>query len=272
MRVNTSRHNVKYLALDARIAGTQETDTAGTGDTRCLAPVELHAFGYPDKILVGFNIEPDKAVAQRLKGRCRKCTACLRHRGRLWTARAMDETGFSIRTWMGTLTLHPDRQTWARYTAIADLRRRGHDDPSSDAVFQRSVHVIGQEITRFLKRVRKKSRFRYLLVTEAHKSGLPHFHMLLHEYASPILKRDLEKQWVYGFSHWRLVDNDNARQCGYVCKYLTKSALTRVRASADYGTGSIALTTERLTSATRDIQMPTLAQLESHGYLPLSKV
>lgn len=253
MRVNTSRDKVRDIAIEARVTGAVERRFIGPeGPTQCVTPVELHMFGYPDEICVALGTETPRPVAQRVQVRCRVCSACLRHRARLWTARAIDESRASERTWMGTLTLSPDRQTWARYTALAHQERRlGHTDEQT--VFRKSVDLIGKETTRYLKRLRKVAPFRYLLVTEAHKNGLPHFHMLLHEYASPIPKTVLESRWGYGFSHWRLVDVANPRACGYVCKYLSKSALTRVRASQDYGQGFVPLLTARLEAATRRV-------------------
>lgn len=261
MRVNTSRHTVKHLAGDARVTGATRTEFVGDGPTKCSRPVELHMFGYPDKISVAvLGTEPDRAVAQWVHVRCRKCPECLKHRARLWTARAIDETKKSNRTWFGTLTLTPERQTWARYSALANLRRRV-SDVTEDSVFEESVNVIGREITLFLKRLRKVAPFRYLLVTEVHKSGLPHFHMLIHEYAGSISKRKLEDQWSIGFSHWRLVDVGNEQACGYVCKYLSKSAQTRVRGSQNYGQGINPLLTERLLGATREMSS-TIEALE----------
>lgn len=97
---------------------------------------------------------------------------------------------------------------------------------------------IGPEITRYLKRVRKesKSSFRYLLVMEAHKSGLPHYHMLLHEkpFGGEIPKRILKYQWHLGHTDFKLVD-DAQHKAEYMCKYLAKSLLARVRASKGYG-------------------------------------
>lgn len=252
MRVETSRHTVKHLATEARQSGKRESDFAGTGDCRCEDPRCLELTGRPDAVLVAHGIEPDRAVFQEAYVRCRKCAPCLKHRARLWTARAIDETSVSQRTWFGTLTLRPDRQTWARYTALSNLSRRVVE-PTDARIFSESVAVIGEEITRFLKRVRKTTGFRYIVVSERHKSGLPHFHMLLHEYDAQIAKRLLEAQWRYGFSHWRLVNVDQPRQVGYVTKYLAKDALTRVRASFRYGQGHIAPLTERVLQATRAI-------------------
>ena len=251
MRVNTSRHVVKYLAIDARMKGSPVSLWLGEGATRCTRPVELQMFGYPDKLLTAERIERDAAVCHTAYGRCRRCEACLRHRARLWTARAIDETRVSVRTWFGTLTLRPDWQTHARYSALSILERR-QAEVDEDSVFQKSVEVIAPEITRFLKRVRKVAPFRYMLVTEKHQSGLPHFHMLIHEYQGAISKRVLDDRWRYGFSQWRLVPPGDERRCGYVAKYLAKSALTRVRASAGYGSrGASTTLTERLVEATR---------------------
>lgn len=251
MRVNTERLKASHAAYEARVAGSPVLLRIGSGRTQCETPVELHMFGYPDPICVDIGTEPDRAVSQRQYVRCRRCDACMRHRAQLWTARAMDETKVSARTWFGTLTLTPDRQTWARYSALKrmDLRVSEHTEEN---VFLNSVHILGEELTLFLKRLRKVQRFRYLLVTEQHKSGLPHFHMLIHEYAGSLTKRDIEAKWRFGFSHWRLVQPGDEQACGYVCKYLAKSALTRVRASSDYGRLQLQLLTERVNEATRN--------------------
>lgn len=102
--------------------------------------------------------------------------------------------------------------------------------------FKAIAHQLHIEATKWLKRVRAMAGvpLRYLMVTEAHKSGDPHLHILLHEPGQPVTKRILETQWKLGFSHWRLVDRDK-QAAVYACKYLSKSALTRVRASQRYG-------------------------------------
>lgn len=254
MRINTARRTVIAIADEARQQGSSVTLYTGSGNLRCSRPMELHMFGYPDEIMAKLGHERDKPVAQQVHVRCRKCPECLRHRARLWTARAIDETKVSQRTWFGTLTLSPDRQTWARYSAHSILRKGGwgSDELSDNRVFQKSCQVIAPEITRFLKRVRKDTPFRYLLVTEQHKSGLPHMHILVHEFAGSVTKRVLEDKWRYGFSHWRLIPTGDEVMCGYVAKYLAKSALTRVRASERYGQGISALATERILGVTRD--------------------
>ena len=247
MRVNTSRGQVSTLSLDARLTGQAVTDYSGSGPRKCVTPVELHLFGYPDKLLVSFGLETDKAVAQRLMVRCRKCDPCLEHRRNLWTARAIDETRAANRTWFGTLTLAPDRATWARYAAQKRIRQRISEE-SDENLHKETVNQVAPELTRFLKRCRKNSdaRLRYFLVSERHKSGVPHWHILLHEYAGRITKAQLEAAWRYGFSQWRLVDGNHPFVPRYVAKYLAKAALTRVRASRTYGSALGASLTERI--------------------------
>lgn len=255
MRVNTERLKAREKAFQAGVQGSPVLLRIGSGKHQCQRPVELFMFGYPDPLCVSMGTEPNRPVSQRMFVRCRKCEGCLSHRARLWTARAMDETKVSARTWFGTLTLEPGRQTWAKYSALSHLIRRGwsQSEIADSVLFENQCKVIAPEITKFLKRVRKTNRFRYLLVTEAHKSGLPHYHLLIHEYEGSISKRVLEDKWRLGFSHWRLVPPGNEAACGYVCKYLAKSALTRVRASERYGEAAMGLITERVVEATRRI-------------------
>lgn len=181
--------------------------------------------------------------------RCRKCSKCLAKRAKLWTARAIDEIAAANRTWFGTLTLSPEQQF--RFRCLADravtlggTRWRSLDETEQ---FKETVKQINPELTKFLKRARKNSGavLRYLLVTEAHKSGLPHFHLLLHEHEHTATKVVLEAAWKLGFSKFKLVDQDK-RASVYVCKYLAKSAITRVRASGKYGTAGPRLMTDRM--------------------------
>ena len=172
--------------------------------------------------------------------RCRACDACLKARARLWAARANVELQHWPRSWFGTLTLSPDEQFRARVVASQRLRLQGveFEELPGDEQFRELVSSVGRDVTKFLKRVRAqaKTRVRYLLVSEAHKSGLPHFHLLVHESAAPVRKRVLQGQWSLGFSQWKLCDLAEGKQIAwYVSKYLTKSALTRVRASQRYG-------------------------------------
>src|SRR3546814_7109724 len=106
----------------------------------------------------------------------------------------------------------------------------------------------------WLKRVRSVTGvpLLFLLVVKPHDDGCPHFHILMHEQDSPVLKALLEEQWRSGFSHWRLVKNEDPRSVYYACKYLTKSHQTRVRASRRYGQAHlVSRTTERMERVTR---------------------
>jgi hypothetical protein len=160
-------------------------------------------------------------------------------RGRHWRLRAQQECVQAVRTWFATLTLSPEAQF--KFLSVARLRlaKQGldFDNLPSDEQFAYRVWSISPEITRFLKRVRKQSgaKFRYILVAEEHKSGLPHFHMLLHEVSDeqPIRHHVLKSQWLLGFSVFKLIKNPSA--ASYVTKYLTKSNASRVRASINYG-------------------------------------
>ena len=95
--------------------------------------------------------------------------------------------------------------------------------------------ICSRDVTLFLKRVRKNSgaAFRYLVVGEAHKSGVPHYHVLVHEASRvQIPHRLLKDAWQAGFSDFKLAD---AKAAGYVAKYISKDVAARVRASAHYG-------------------------------------
>lgn len=192
--------------------------------------------------------KPSKITTAYVSVRCRKCTECLRKRAKLWTARAIDEIAASQRTWFGTLTLRPQEQFIARVKADKAASKAGSawQSLTPDEQFKDIVKQINPELTRWIKRVRKNTgaSLRYLLVSEAHKSGDPHFHILLHEHEGRAVKAKLEETWKLGFSHWRLCDRDK-KAAIYACKYLAKSAITRVRSSAKYGTAGPRLATDR---------------------------
>ena len=169
---------------------------------------------------------------------CRRCPGCKKHRQKLWQARAHDEIRLANRTWFGTLTFAPEVQIAGLFEARAYARKRGLGD--FDALGRAEQHRILSgiqypHVQRFFKRLRAGgAKFRYLLVAEEHKSGLPHFHVLLHEKTDTMPKASLEAQWRAGFSHWRLVSGGK-RSVWYVCKYLAKDIPTRVWNSHAYG-------------------------------------
>lgn len=190
-----------------------------------------------------YGTATERPVMTELEVPCRKCDNCLRRRAAHWRMRANSEWQAASRTWFGTLTLRPDihfrvtaecRLRWAKALEPED---RDFDTFPPERQFAERHSVISKEITRFVKRIRESSgaELRLLCIAEEHKSGLPHYHMLIHE-ANPqtsISKAQLEAGWKWGFSHWRLVKD--ARAASYATKYLSKSSMARVRASLDYG-------------------------------------
>lgn len=170
--------------------------------------------------------------------RCRKCDPCRMRRQRMWSSRAKAETQASVRTWFGTLTLNPAAHMTMLSRARVRLAQQGVDldaEPYGEQFLQRHFEC-SIEITKYLKRIRKESgaKFRYLLVAEHHKSGLPHYHVLLHERDGIGVKhRTLATQWQIGFEKWRIVSD--IREAAYLCKYLSKATVARVRASGAYG-------------------------------------
>lgn len=153
---------------------------------------------------------------------CRKCPTCCLNRSRFWAKRAHYEVMRSQRTWMVTLTIAPE----ARF--IFSLRAKTTD-------YRKSYNEISKEVTLMFKRMRKAGhKFRYICVAEAHKDGYPHIHLLIHEGLKPIPKREIQKQWSFGFTTVKLVENSRGA-AKYVSKYLAKDMAARVRASQHYG-------------------------------------
>jgi len=249
MRVRTSRTTVSSRLYHQLVSPSSAKD-------ECEAPITLTLEGLPDPTMVRLGIERDQKMFADQLVRCRKCPACLRARSTLWTARAIDETVIASRSWFGTLTLHPVQA--AHLTMLADrtARRRRNErlsDMSSADRFKAIADEARPALTKWLKRVRYQSgaRLRYLLVCEAHKSGVPHWHILIHESDRKVLKRTLESEWQLGFSQFRLVDG-TGNAARYVCKYLAKSALTKVRASLSYGKPPGAWISRRVSGSAND--------------------
>jgi len=205
---------------------------------RALVALQRAGIGATDDDIV-IRRRPTKALCIRLtmQVRCRKCEKCLVARRRMWSWRAIAEWEHASRTWFGTMTLRPDAHDHFLRCAqrAGDIAQNTFEELSAADQFLARNRAIGEEITRWFKRVRKESgaSFRYMLVTEAHASGLPHYHCLIHEDGTEIGERTLRLQWRLGFSKFELVHE--TKQCRYVCKYLGKSALARVRASGAYG-------------------------------------
>ena len=211
---------------------------------KCERPHEIYVRGLPDKLLVSLGREAQTPVVGSMLVRCRKCAPCLEHRSTLWAARACTEVSLAPgRTWFGTLTLRPEAQFQATVRARVACRQRQVDWDALDEGERFSEihgHIV-RDLQMWLKRVRSRSeaRIRYLLVVEAHKSGLPHYHCLIHEHVGTVTNRVLTASWPLGFTKFKLVPRDDPAQAFYVCKYLSKSALGRVLASARYGTADL---------------------------------
>lgn len=172
--------------------------------------------------------------------RCRECDNCRKARSNEWRFRVREELRRAARSWFGTLTLSPVAHyrvmSEARHAAAA--RHVRWEELSDEERFKRLAATSLKEVTKYIKRVRAQSKvpLRYIVVTERHKSGLPHFHMLVHEVElKPVTHRILSTQWGLGFEKWRLVPFDDLKAGEYLCKYLTKDASTRIRASQLYG-------------------------------------
>lgn len=179
--------------------------------------------------------------------RCRKCPPCLLARRNYWAAAATHQTQKTWeagkRTWFGTLTLTREHQ--ARFRQLAEARytysEPSWEELSADDQFKIVCNLIYIEVQKYWRRLRKKGhKFRYFVVFEKHKSGLPHIHALVHENEEPILKKHLKAQWPLGHTKFVLVGGRAARAAPtkkvawYVCKYLSKSSLARLVASQDY--------------------------------------
>lgn len=207
---------------------------------RCEAPVTVELeYRADDREFRARGALGSRSYFLDIEAPCRKCRRCLGKRAAVWSQRAVSEVIRSPRTWFITLTLRPEEHYKAGCKAAVRLKARGvvfEDLPAHEQLRERHREV-GIEITKYLKRVRKTSgsRFRYCIVMEAHKSGLPHYHLLLHEIAGelPIRHKVLSGHWALGYNQIKLVRDTLTAK--YVCKYLAKSNLARVRASIAYG-------------------------------------
>ena len=206
----------------------------------CENPFITECYARPSPAIGGTHVVvargTEHSICVEIHTRCRVCENCRRQRAALWRHRAEWETLLAPRTWFGTLTVRPTEHYLAQCAVVAHLEARAvpSGELTSDQMFNLVARREATEVTKMLKRLRIRGmEFRYLLVTEAHKSGYPHFHMLLHEVRDPVRYRDLEGEWPLGFSKWRLVADP--KESRYLSKYLSKDARSRVRASLAYG-------------------------------------
>lgn len=225
----------------ARPAQRGFVDTSGRPVARSVGKALLKAGFTPHHLVDGFEWErgENHPLWVSLIVRCRRCEWCLRRRAILWANKARNEIASASRTWFATFTATPDQHfVWE---CAARMTQHEDDHPfealSENEQFRRRCAAAGADITRYVKRVRKQSGapLRYLFVAEKHQSGLPHWHALFHEVdpAKPIRKAVLKEQWPYGFTRFKLAENQGT--AWYLCKYLSKDVATRVRSSLHYG-------------------------------------
>lgn len=220
--------------------GSFEWDLAG--NCQMPKPVELYARPPRSWMTSWITVDPRKTeipLYVLMMTRCRQCPACLRKRRSLWTYRSATETRSSARTWFGTLTLEPSAHYRMLCEAIAHNESRAVEwsQLTPRERFLARHRQISRELQLWLKRVRFESgaKLRYLLVAEAHATGLPHYHCLIHEPLADqsVRERTLRRQWPLGFTRFQLVKS--MTEATYVCKYLSKASEARVRASKAYG-------------------------------------
>ena len=197
--------------------------------------VTLDASGRHWKCLTPLDMVHKGEGTQRViyRVRCRRCEACLRQRNVEWINRAKREAASAERTWFVTLTMRPEVHNAIRL--LVDSRVGSHPDPK---VIQADYYAeCYRQVQLFFKRIRKNTgkTFRYLCVTELHKSGLPHFHLLVHDPKGDLKRRDIDNQWLAGFTSSRLVKGDKEKAIAYVCKYLSKDTEGRIKCSLRYG-------------------------------------
>ena len=201
-----------------------------------------------------------------VSGRCRKCDACGEYRRRLWIAKAISEQKHAPgRTWFVTLTANPEMRRDVDYRAKGLAFRAGKGLVEEHKLFPWRARVMKTEGAAFMKRLRERTsrhhtarlaseasrigfsdkpkwrrlrpRLRFMAVTEAHKDGNCHLHLLIHEWtpALPCRWVDIEAAWgphMRGFMTAELVKGSAAP---YVSKYLGKGMEATVHASIRYG-------------------------------------
>ena len=199
--------------------------------------------------------------------RCRNCGACRRAHRNYWGYAAMEQTKQAHdrgdRSWFGTLELSPTSAAeltaramkasgepsaaWWRQTERATYfckRRRREvtvDSFVCDHRFSLVVKQMHSEARKYFRRLRHAGlRFKYLIVYERHKSGIPHAHFIFHEDGCRALKRVLREHWPLGYFQAKLIGGTARdapapeKAAWYAVKYLTKNRQARVKASPGY--------------------------------------
>jgi hypothetical protein len=241
------RHTAEsaYGAAERPTFSTFKWNVAGS----CESPIYREYYGAEARGAIAASTHRRRGpqMTMEFHVRCRECPSCLRSRAAHWRLRAVAEIRDAPRTWFGTLTFRPEIQYRATCAVSLRLVERGSSfaELSEATKFRLIANELAKEITKYIKRLRKAgASLRYVVVAEAHKSGMPHFHMLAHEVTdqSPVRHKLLAEKWIAGFSQWKLVDGPAAAH--YVTKYLTKSVRAQIRASIGYGQTSLDIPTK----------------------------
>ena len=205
----------------------------------CHNPVPRHVQARTGK--AGSSREDGRPVHLDIWVPCRKCELCLAYRQLDWRQRAMSEIRSYAKNWFVTLTFKPEAREQLFTEVVPEAERQGADTPMYRMLSQkRCAQKALSEVGDYLKRLRHhmktspdlrgKSSLRFFAVTEPHKDGYPHIHMLLH--ADALTARTIRKGgWKHGFISMKIVD---AEAAGYITKYLSKE-INSVRASINYG-------------------------------------
>lgn len=219
----------------------------------CSDPYEREVFARPNAKLVTNPFRSNRLKSDpmnksgiplrvRLSTRCRVCLNCRKAKANLWRGRMLAETAIAPRTWFITFTFAPEVQDYALHTCRfrKDQSSADFDELSAGKQFALVASELNRELNLYWKRLRKSgAQFRYAVVAEAHKSGRPHFHALLHEVSAdnPLRHATMREQWGVGFIQIKLVSDK--KMVWYLCKYLTKAVHARVRASIGYGKNTL---------------------------------
>lgn len=251
---DVQRLAIKAMANGGERIGTTQYRWNIAGD--CSNPFTTEYHGRPAapigerRVVIGPGTQ--RPITVWVLTRCRTCDACANAKSNIWRHRIAAELSKSPRSWFGTFTLRPS----AHYRFLAMARaREGAQGVDFDALPERERlklvdKLIGRELQLWVKRLREAYRteggfLRYMIVCEQHKSGLPHYHALVHQkHVTPSLTHrmletsDGAPRWPYGFTQWRLVKDvgDAAAYASKSARYASKSLAARVRASQGYGT------------------------------------
>ena len=144
---------------------------------------------------------------------CRKCDKCRWVRSRLWTGRIERELGKHPLSWFVTLT-------------FTGPMLSGEPDPR----FRRQYRMVQLA----LKRLRKRSRFRFVCAFEkGDTTDRLHAHLVVHD-DGLLTKREVQAVWPAHSSCKRIYEQERSHVAGYLAFYAAKSML-RVSASTHYG-------------------------------------